>query len=188
MRSALILCLVAGAVTAQEAELVPFKPCIDREAERFEWRLKIHRGRDLDAADFDLWHVRGVEYCGIIGVTRCDRTGAPIPCQEALIAEQNALRDAVVAGLPAPSDRDDLPGRLYARVFALAHGRSAGPDCAGASELLATWCEAREANLRLQNAVLAWQVGRYLDLTEPALVAGWADRAPPERPKGRPVH
>lgn len=186
MRSLFALVIMAGAVTAQEADLPPFKHCMDREAERYEWRLDIHQGRDLDAADFDLWHVRGVEYCGNIGVTRCDRTGDPIPCQQALIAEQDALRDKVVAGLPAPSDRDDLPGQLYARVHALAHGRSAGPDCAGAPELLATWCAAREANLRLQNAVLAWQVGRYLDVTEPALVAGWADPALPLRPRGRP--
>ena len=186
MRSLIAFIIMAGAAAAQEAELPPFKHCFDREAERYEWRLRIHQGRDLDAADFDLWHTRGVEYCGNIGVTRCDRTGDPIPCQEALIAEQDALRDAVVAGLPAPGDRSDLPGQLYARVHALAHGRSAGPDCAGARELLATWCEAREANLRLQNAVLAWQVGRWLGVTEPALVVGWADPARPVRPRGRP--
>lgn len=186
MRSLFALLALSTAALAQEADLPPFKACMDREAERFEWRLTIHRARALDAPDFDLWYVQGVEYCGNIGVTLCDRTGVPIPCQKALIAEQDALRASVLTGLPEPTTTEGLPEQLYAQAYALAHGSSAGPDCAGAPELRATWCEAREANLRLQNAVLAWQVGRWLNITKPALVSGWAGHAQPRRPRERP--
>lgn len=186
MRSAVVLTFLAGMVSAQETDLPDFKTCFDREAERFEWRLDIHRSRDLDAPDFDLWHVRGVEYCGNIGVTLCDRTGAPIPCQQELVAEQDALRAQVLEALTEPQDGEGLTAELYARTHALAFGSSAGPDCDGAPELLATWCAAREANLRLQNAVLAWQVGRWLEVTQPAQVAGWAGPARPVRPRVRP--
>lgn len=177
---------LAGALRAEE-ELPEFAACLDAEVDRYEWRLQVHHGRALEAEDFDLWNVRGVEYCGNIGVTRCDRSEAPLACQRALAAEQEALHGEVMAALPAPKETgEDLPEQLYRTAWHLARDVSAGPDCAGSGEIMATWCAAREANLRLKSAVLAWQVGRYLGLAEPAVAAGWAKPPPPLRPRLRP--
>ncbi|WP_323763395.1 hypothetical protein [Marinovum sp.] len=186
MAAALAVLGLADGARGQEA-LPPLDACIDAEVARYEWTLQMHRDRPLDAADFDLWDVRGVEYCGNIGVTRCDRSDAPLPCQKALAGAQHVLHGHVMAGLPEPeTEGESLPERLYHTAWHLARDVSAGPDCAGATEAMATWCAAREANLRLKSALLAWQVGRYLGLAEPAVRAGWADPPPPPRPKARP--
>ena len=74
---------------------------------------------------------------------------------------------------------------FYARLHALAHGRSAGADCAGHDEQMTAWCAAREANRRLQNAVLAWQLARFMGAAPDAVTAGWADQPPPLRPRAR---
>lgn len=177
---------LAGAARGQEA-LPPFGACLDAEVARYEWKLQVHRNRDLDAPDFDLWDVRGVEYCGNIAVTLCDRAAAPLRCQKALAGAQHVLHGHVMAGLPEPeAPGESLPERLYHKAWHLARDVSAGPDCAGATEVMATWCTAREANLRLKSAVLAWQVGRFLGLAEPAVRAGWAKPPPPPRPRLRP--
>ncbi|AKO97537.1 MAG: hypothetical protein RID15_13455 [Marinovum algicola] len=179
---------LAGAARSEET-LPEFSACIDAEVARYEWRLRVHRDRALDAADFDLWDVRGVEYCGNIGVTRCDRSAAPLACQKALAGDQHVLHGHIMAALPdppPPGEGQGLPTRLYHTAWHLARDISAGPDCAGAGEVMATWCTAREANLRLKSAVLAWQVGRYLGLAAPAVTTGWADPPPPPRPKARP--
>ncbi|TNF22020.1 MAG: hypothetical protein EP318_05225 [Rhodobacteraceae bacterium] len=182
--------LGATAALAQDADLPAFQTCIDIEADRYEWSLAVHRSRALEAADFHLWEVLGVEYCGTVAITRCDRSEAPIACQQALVAEQVALRERVIADLPDPAavaaTDPPLAKNLYTRAHALARGISAGPDCAGAEDPLRTWCEAREANNRLQDAVLAWQVARYLGVAKTARAAGWAHRPPPVRPRTRP--
>lgn len=182
--------LGASGAMAQDGRLPDFATCMDIEADRFEWKLRIHRKRDIDAADFYLWNVLGVEYCGNIAITRCDRSDDPIPCQQALVGAQLDLHREVLVHLPAPdtlSDADgDLANELYVRAYDLAHGISAGPDCDGSDDPIYTWCEAREANNRLQNAVLAWQVARWLGAAEPARVAGWAKAPPPVRPRVRP--
>lgn len=187
--------LSAGAALAQGEvrgeDLPAFQTCIDIEADRYEWNLRLHRARSLEAADFHLWEVLGVEYCGNIAITLCDRSEDPIACQQALVAEQMALQAAVIRDLPDPETvtappESPLPKELYARAHALAQGISAGPDCDGAEEPIRTWCEAREANNRLQDAVLAWQIARYLGVARTARAAGWAHPPPPVRPRTRP--
>lgn len=182
--------LTAGAALAQEETLPTFQTCIDIEADRYEWNLAVHRARSLEAADFHLWEVLGVEYCGNIAITLCDRSDEPIACQKALVAEQMSLRGKVIRDLPEPetvaAPEPPLPKELYVRAYALAQGISAGPDCDGADDPIRTWCEAREANNRLQDAVLAWQVARYLGVAKTARAAGWAHPPPPVRPRTRP--
>lgn len=190
----LALGLVAGVVQAQDLhqDLPDLQTCLDIEADRYEWSRIIHRKRSLEAADFALWNVLGVEYCGNIAITLCDRSETPIACQQALITQQLALHDKVLASLPAPDSLADaggeasLPWRLYPVAYDLALGTSAGPDCEGSEDPILTWCGAREANNRLQNAVLAWQVGRYLEIAPGAIAAGWARVPPPVRPRERP--
>lgn len=182
--------LTTGAALAQGEDLPAFQTCVDIEADRYEWALAVHRARSLDAADFHLWEVLGVEYCGNIAITLCDRSDDPIACQQALVAEQEALQAAVIRDLPDPetvaAPEAPLPKELYERAYALAQGISAGPDCDGADDPIRTWCEAREANNRLQDAVLAWQVARYLGVAKTARAAGWANPPPPIRPRPKP--
>ncbi|MGY3439535.1 MULTISPECIES: hypothetical protein [unclassified Marinovum] len=187
MVCAALLWAFAPPAAAQDAELPDFASCIDVEVDQYEWRLLVHRSRDLNAEDFDLWNVTDIEYCGNIAITLCDRTGAPIPCQQRLTRYQHALRRAVMAELPEPMrGQAGFPLRLYEKAYDLALGTSAGPDCDGAGALIATWCETREANGRLKSAILAWQVARYLDLAAPAVAAGWANPPKPVRPLARP--
>lgn len=191
LATTLVSCgLTTGAALAQDVALPAFQTCIDIEADRYEWALAVHRTRSLEAADFHLWEVLGVEYCGNIAITLCDRSDDPIACQQALVAEQMALQAAVIRDLPVPETVDapepPLPQALYERAYALAQGISAGPDCEGADDPIRTWCEAREANNRLQDAVLAWQVARYLGVAKTARAAGWAHPPPPVRPRTRP--
>ncbi len=190
--TAAVLALTAAFADRADAQqgsgrLPDFASCLATEVARYEWRLRLHRHRALEAADFDLWDVGGVEFCGNIAVTRCDRSAAPLPCQKTLAGAQRQLHGQVMAGLPEPErPGTSLPERLYHTAWHLARDVSAGPDCAGAGEVIATWCTAREANLRLKSALLAWQVGRYLGLAVPAITAGWAKPPPPPRPRARP--
>ena len=75
---------------------------------------------------------------------------------------------------------------LYEQLFHLAHGMSAGQDCAGHSPRMEMWCRAREANGRLRAAVIAWQVARHQDMVPPAFEAGWIAAPDPVRPRSRP--
>lgn len=190
-RRALVLPLLigAGGAGAQTWPLPDFQTCIDIVTDTYEWRLSTIRATPLDELDNVLWQMRGTYYCGSVGIVLCDLSDAPLSCQRDFAAEQAALTAQVLTSLDAPEEVAE-PGfahLLYASSYALAHGSSAGPDCAGAGEVMAAWCEAREANNQLQVAMLAWQVGRYLGKARPAIEAGWANQPPPVRPRARPA-
>ncbi len=179
----------AAAVWAQPEPLPDFSTCMDMAVADFEQDLSRLRARPEDAQDFDIGDVRGVDFCATVGIVRCDRSEEPLTCQVALTVEQDALKVTVLALLPDPETvtGEGFAQLLYPQVWALAHGTSAGPDCAGQEPAMHTWCEAREANNRLRNTVLAWQVARYLGVAEPAIEAGWAKPPPPVRPRARPA-
>ncbi|MGH1368807.1 MAG: hypothetical protein ACRBCL_09330 [Maritimibacter sp.] len=182
----LALCCGVRAGVAQ-GELPALPTCIDRHMAKYDWMLEVHAATPLDDVMGGLWHAQEVTYCGTLGIVRCDRSDAPLPCQEALRAEQDALAQTVRAGLPDPADLEATTRaeHLYEAVYALAHGRSAGADCAGADEVVRVWCEAREASFRLRDAVLAWQVAQFLGRVPRAVEAGWAKAPPPVRPRAR---
>jgi len=187
---ALAPALVCGGAIAGEESLPDFETCMNSEVARYERALSALKARQVEKPLLDIAGVGGVEFCGTVGIVRCDRSEDRIGCQRDLAAVQDSLRSVVLQNLQAPSDpvedRTGFADRLYRRVLALAHGRSAGPDCAGADTLHEVWCEARQANARLRLAVLAWQVARFLDRAAPAVAAGWAEAAAPIRPKARP--
>lgn len=185
------LALPLSAETVTDLPPLPtFSTCLDIELARFERNLRDLRKRDPEASALDIVSMRRVAYCGTVGIVRCDRMQYPIPCQIDLKAEQNRLRQAVLDALPAPAEVADPPKSddeaLYHSAWALAQGSSAGPDCAGQPLLIETWCEAREANNRVQTAVLSWQIARFLGAVPTAVDAGWANPPPPVRPKARP--
>ncbi len=187
-RLAAILALCAMPAVAQES--VPdFDTCIDIAAARFERELDWHRASPMAEifAVGDGFHLR---FCGDAGAWHCEQSAAPAPCLLALTERQQALRQSVLESLPAP---DALQGRrgvwsddLYPRMHALAHGQSAGPDCAGLPDDAALRCEVREAALRVSIAVRAWYLARYLGAAHDAITAGWAGPPPPTRPRPRP--
>ena len=188
MRAAVSMLMVASSLSAEEG-LPDFALCMDQGVARYERELTRWK-RGPWAGKFEIGDTRDVEYCGTIAIVLCDRTDAPLPCQRDLAGKQDVMTGQVLATLPLP---DVVRGRagtwsddLYPQVYALAHGSSAGPDCTGSTEVMETWCEAREANRRLQNAALAWQLARFLDAAPTAVTAGWAQTPPPLRPRTRP--
>ncbi len=171
---------------AMADDLPKFALCMDQEVARYE-RALAHAQTAPDV--FNIGDARGIEVCGTAAIMICDASDAPLPCQRRLAAEQQAWRAAVLATLPAPDavagQAGEWSGDLYPRFYAMAHDRSAGPDCAGTTEVMQVWCEAREANRRLERAVLAWQLARYMNATPDAVNAGWAQVPPPQRPQAR---
>lgn len=182
---------VALAGAARGEEFRDLQDCIDAEAARYERVLAQHERRAPEAEDFDLWSAWYVEDCGNEALAICDRAEDAVACQFALAARQAALARKVRAGLPDPDAvrGDDWSVTLYARWHALAEGRSAGADCAGAETdpRWKSWCAARQTNGDLQSAVVAWQVARYLGVAEPGVAAGWAHPVPPLRPVARGI-
>ncbi|WP_238367067.1 hypothetical protein [Mesobacterium pallidum] len=165
-----------------------FDSCLDLEIARFERNLRYHRlGPEADS--FEVGTTRGTQFCGTVGIANCDLSEDRAPCQHDLAARQDAVTDHVRATLPAP---DAVAGKagaesdlLYPQLYALAFDLSAGPDCAGDTDLMAAWCQARNANHRLGSAVLAWQMARYLGAAPDAITAGWAKAPPATRPRAR---
>ncbi len=174
-----------------EQPLPRFAPCMDSDIARFE-RALTRKPASPRPDVFDIGSASGVDVCGTAGIMLCDLSDAPQPCQHRLASEQEAWRSAVLDSLPAPETVAGQAGEwsdaLYPQLHALAHDRSAGPDCAGSDAVMTAWCEAREANRRLQPAVLAWQLARYMGAAQPATDAGWAMAPPPTRPKARKKH
>lgn len=178
------------------------------EVARYERDLAAFDRADRDRA-FDIADVRGVDYCGTVGIVGCDRSLDFFGCQRALRLEQDVMRWRLLTHLPMPlpvpeaiqaqaRPADGQPDAVkwptvaqawaqgfYPQAWALARGSSAGPDCAGDIPVRQVWCDAREANRRLADAVLAWQVARFLGTAEPAQVTGWAQVPPPTRPVAR---
>ncbi|MCT4555835.1 MAG: hypothetical protein N4A53_14195 [Pelagimonas sp.] len=173
-----------------DTDLPDFATCIDREIARYERELTHHRTTP-DAQKFEVGDVRGVDYCGSVGITLCDRSANPVGCQHAFRGRQDRLNDTIRATLPTPDSLTGVNGQwsdtLYPLTHALAFGSSAGADCAGDTEVMEAWCAAREANRRLSTSILAWQLARFLDATPDAITAGWARPVPPTRPRARPV-
>ena len=165
-----------------------FEACLAVALDRFERTLARNPGPE--APDVSLLTQRYVLICGGAGIQRCDLQEDRVGCQAALTAEQDAVTDLVLAGLPAPLDleapRSHWSEGLYPVMWEIAHGSSAGPDCIGQRPLMAAWCEAVESNRRLAAAVMTWQLARLLGAVPSAVEAGWAAAAPAPRPTPRP--
>ncbi|WP_407492639.1 hypothetical protein [Pseudooceanicola sp. MF1-13] len=184
---ALALCPVNVAAEA----LPDVQTCLNIHVGRYEWLLDIHADTPVEYIPGGIWHVEQVLNCGTIGIVRCDLAEdlqQRVACQKDLRADLDDLTASVKRGLTDPAEvtGEGWPERLYSVSHALAHGSSAGPDCANDTEVMQVWCEANQATNRLRNAMLAWEVGRYLDITPDAIEAGWAAPPPPIRPRQRP--
>jgi hypothetical protein len=187
---ALIPALLLPAV-AQAEDLPDLQTCLNTHVGRYEWLLQMHQSTPVEEIPGGVWHVEQVSNCGTIGIVRCDLSADlddRVDCQKHLTQDLDGLTSRVKEGLtdPATVTGDSWPERLYVISHALAQGSSAGPDCAGQEVLMQVWCEANQATNRLRNAMLAWEVGRYLDLSPDAIEAGWAGPPPAIRPQGRP--
>ena len=186
MAVAILLALVAGPVRA-EPETQDFATCFDQAVAHFDMEFaRVGVARTVE--DFAIVTRDRVEFCTTLAIVACDRGAAPPRCQRALARQQLALRDRVLASLPAPdviTPPAVLPG-LYPRLWAVAHGSSAGDDCAGAQDPVAAWCVTHEARLKLAEAVALWQVARLLGAAGPAVELGWVGGAMPYRPMPRP--
>ena len=192
------VCLLAGSAMAQPEEATPdyaplpsFGECMDEEAARYERALKRLNEMPEDQ-EFEIGDTRGTGYCGSVGFVHCDREPTleeVQDCQLELAAEEEALAEKIRATLPLPEDvagkGGDFEQALYPRAYALAQGISAGPDCDGDIPQRGTWCTAWEANNRLRDAILAWQLARFLGVADTAVEAGWAEAPPPLRPRAR---
>jgi len=175
------------ATGAQAEEIPEIETCLNAHVWRYEWLLQIHEGTPVGDILGGIWHMQNVAHCATLGIVRCDRSDDPIACQIDLADRQDAITAAVKQDLPEPAqlDGDDWPRRLYSIAHALAHGTSAGPDCAGQPELIAAWCEANNAGNRLRLAVLSWEVARYLGAAPAATDAAWVGPPPVLRPRAR---
>lgn len=189
------LLLLAGAARGEGPSVLPsdmqagiaaFQSCLDVFSDRFEARLM--RAATPAASDYPdaLWTQNGPIWCGTLGIVACDRSAAPQPCQHALGAEMMRLNGVISAELTAPTRDMTAADALYQATHALAQGGSAGPDCAGASDVMEAWCVAHEGRNQLAVTLLAWQIARYLGHAEPALEAGWARPRAPVTPRPRP--
>ena len=178
-----LLALCALPLSSEErAPLPDFKTCNDAGIARFELDLKRAKSAHYQGLA-DPVDAAQVDVCGVNGIIQCDRGDAPLPCQHALATRQEALRMAILESLPAANS--EPTNQLYPSVLALAHGSSAGDDCAGSTPVMEAWCEAREATRRVEMAVLAYQLAREEGAMEPAFELGWAQEPQPVRPKAR---
>lgn len=184
---------VASDAVAQEVDFgrnaLDYPTCMAIAVDQFETALT--RSRNTQAApNFDLVMRDPFDYCGVLAIVQCDRSAEPERCKEALAVEQLALREAILASVPAPevvAGRDPIwSDGLYPQLWEVAHGSSAGPDCDGADAAYAAWCATRQASLKVAEAVSLWQVARLLGAAETAVEAGWASPAPPPEPVQRP--
>lgn len=177
---------------ADEAPLPDFETCLRGEILRYEQAVDAFAPTPAETAGYPLADVSGIEFCGTIGIVICDRSEEPLGCQKALAVEQDIWRARVLSELPKPADSESAEAEkpfseiLYEQLFHLAHGMSAGQDCAGHSPRMEMWCRARHANGRLRAAVIAWQVARHQDMVSPAFESGWIAAPDPVRPLARP--
>lgn len=191
MRAAAFITALLTASAAQAEQLPDVQTCLNTHVGRYEWLLDMHSGTPVEEIPGGIWHVGQVSNCGTIGIVRCDLADdleERMVCQKDLAVELDSLAASVKQSLSDPADitGSSWPERLYSVSHALAHGISAGEDCAGQAELMTVWCEANMASNRLRNAMLAWEIGRYLNVTPDAVEAGWAGPPPVIRPRGRP--
>ncbi len=163
--------------------------CMAQAVGQFETRLARYGDRSVREA-IEIVSRDDVQHCGALAVASCDGTAAPAACKTDLAVQQSGLRAAVLDDLPAP---DQVQGQapfwsdgLYPQMWDIVHGRSAGPDCAGADADYAAWCATWQANLRLSETVMLWQIGRVLGVARPGPEAGWVADPPPPMPVRRP--
>ncbi|NKX44321.1 hypothetical protein [Roseicyclus persicicus] len=188
MRAAALIALALFAAPAGAGALEGFDTCFARAIAHFEMEAA-RLGTAGLVEDFELVTRDRVHHCGSLAIVACDRGPEPQACQRRLAAAQLALRDRVLAGLPAPEDvtaAAPFGAALYPRLWAVARGASAGDDCAGAEDPVAAWCETHEARLQLTEAVAAWQVARLIGMAAPAVALGSVDSAMPFEPVPRP--
>lgn len=193
LAAAALAALVPGSAAAQGEQPAPlpdYSTCMSEAIWHFEMEFARAGVADEDA-DFALLTRRRAEFCGTLGIVRCDRGEEPFACQAALAEEQLALHAAILATLPTPEAVAEAGDTIWARglyptLWGVAHGTSAGPDCAGATAAIEAWCVTREASLKVTEAVLLWQLGRLLGVAGPAVEAGWIGPPPPPRPVPRP--
>lgn len=179
--------LVALALSAGPAGAEAFETCFAQAIAHFEMGFA-RSGVARTVEDFASVTRDRVHHCGSLAIVACDRGEAPQACQRQLAAEQWALRERVLGSLPRPEDvaaAEVLPG-LYPQFWDVAHGSSAGDDCAGAEDPVAAWCETHEARLKLSEAVALWQVARVMGVADAAAELGWVAEAMPFRPVARP--
>ena len=181
----LAFCLGSGAAMAEDV-LPPYPECLARAVAHFEMEFA-RAGLADSREDFDIVSRERVEYCGTLAIVTCDRGQDPPGCQGALAELQSDLRDRVLGDLPAPAAAEGAgwAGSLYASLWAVAHGSSAGPDCEGGDAAYAVWCRTRSASQKLGEAVSLWQVARLMGMAGPAVEAGWVGTpryAPVPRP------
>jgi len=128
---------------AEEAPLPDFETCLRGEILRYEQAVDAFAPTPAEKAGYPLANVNGVEFCGTIGIVICDRSEEPLGCQKALAVEQDIWRARVLTELPEPKDAEGAEVEkpfaevLYEQLFHLAHGMSAGQDCAGHSPRMA---------------------------------------------------
>lgn len=184
-----VLCAGLSGPVLADAPIEPFEVCLARAVAHFEMELSRSRNAASEP-NFDIVTRDRAEYCGTLAIVTCDRADAPLDCQGALARQQADLRTAILAQVPPPEDLRGLDpiwsDGLYPQLWAVAHGSSAGPDCEGADDVYAAWCETRQAGLKLSEAVMLWQVARVLGAVGTAVDAGWADPPPPPVPLQRP--
>lgn len=191
MRAAVAMLAMSLAMTtqatAQEA-VVGYATCRDVAIERLERELRRHV-EGAFAEQVPSVDMAGIAFCADIGIYMCNQKDASDACHGALTVAQQALKADVLSGLPAPQvvagRRGLWSDALYPRMFDLAHGQSAGPDCAGVATGDGPRCKARAANRRLEIALRAWTLARYLGAAPGAVEAGWAGPPPPTRPRAR---
>ncbi|WP_338274239.1 hypothetical protein [Roseicyclus marinus] len=179
--------VIALALWAGPAGAEGFSTCFERAIAHFEMGFA-RSGPARTVEDYALVTRDRVHHCGSLAIVACDRGAAPQACQRRLAVEQRDLRDRLLASLPAPQDvaaPEVLPG-LYPQLWDVAHGISAGDDCAGAEDPVAAWCETHEARLKLTEAVALWQVARLMGVAAAAADLGWVAQAMPFRPVARP--
>ena len=108
-----------------------FDQCIASEMARFERSLprSSPEAPDIHPAQ----HAGASAFCGGAGIQHCDFQEDRIGCQDALTARQDAMTAAVLGSLPQTVDvpPSHWSENLYPLLQALAHGSSAGDDCAG---------------------------------------------------------
>ncbi|MEM9319819.1 MAG: hypothetical protein AAGA70_12560 [Pseudomonadota bacterium] len=181
-----LIIFLANAATAQDRP--DFATCIAIAMGRFERALERNPGPE--APNIALLSQRDVLICGGAGIQTCDLQDDRIGCQNQLSAEQVALRAEVLASLPRPgaleAPETGWSQSLYPQMWEIAHGRSAGPDCAGQGALMEAWCRAVEINRDLAMAIMTWQMARLLQAVPSAPEAGWIAPAPPPMPVPRP--
>ncbi|MEM7722150.1 MAG: hypothetical protein AAF376_07220 [Pseudomonadota bacterium] len=181
--------VVPVAMAAQTSPSFDYPTCMAEAMGQFEADLAAANSR-APAPNVEIVSRDAVQYCGTLAVVACDRSAAPLACQDDLADRQQVLRRAILNAVPDPAEVTGLDpvwsDRLYPQLWAVAHGTSAGPDCAGADDVYVAWCRTWQANLKVSEAVILWQVARVLGAAPSGVEAGWIAPPSPMRPMERP--